>query len=498
MAGSIDVHPISDGGDKDTFTFECTFRLRVIDAATGELVTDAYAEKPSGDIDVLNKRGVHPLRVLTGRSISVTHPHMSEFSFDVHNLRTFVPADDDTEENRSLTSTYVCTDEFFHPAEKEEVLANTDGTTVFHKIHDSGNRYVCTSSKGTEYAQRALVTNLKGVLEIPIAFKNWLMGTKINVKLRDYVMLKAEGVYEPEKLKKSEQDDGKTASKNGFKAFGVELRNDPVNNEWWATGGGEDKQFSDEIEFETSPIDWDDIDATVWVVRRTLEASTIVSNDLLPSPSGTYNQNGILIHYNSGYYMSEKRGSATRLCREAYLANENKYMMMPQMAMWILKRINGASGTLGYHYHLDYRGVIYRSRDDTLRANHAGLSRELTTVIARENDVTSPRTVTQPISSPRNSLNHSYVGIDLLGNHRNNYHFSAHQVWYIDRLIENIMSRNSNISWYEIFGHDESRAAYKAANPSSPAANKPDPGAALPGGAHSMEFLRGRHGATFT
>ncbi len=60
------------------------------------------------------------------------------------------------------------------------------------------------------------------------------------------------------------------------------------------------------------------------------------------------------------------------------------------------------------------------------------------------------------------------------------------------------MSRNSNINWYEILGHDESRTAYKNANPSSTVTDKMDPGAALPGGAQSMEFLRGRHGATFT
>jgi hypothetical protein len=497
MAGSINVHPISDGDDNDTFSFECTFRLKVLDAATGEPVTDAFAEQPTIDIDILNRRGVHPFRVLRARTINFTHSQMADFSFDVHNLRTFVPADDDTEENRSLTSTYVCTEEFIHQAKKPEVLLSADNTTEFHKIHHSDSRYICTKSAGNEYAQRALITNLDGVLEIPIPFTSWLTGSKIKVKLRDHVMLKAEEGYDPQQLKASETSAGKTPSNNGHKALGIELRNNPMDNQWFATGGGAEKQFADEIEFETSPLDWDDIDATVWVVRRAQEASTIVSNDLLPTPSGTYHQNGILIHYNSGYYLSEKRGTATHLCRDAFNANENKYMMMAQMALWILKRINGASGTLGYHYHIDYTGSIYRSRDDTLRANHAGFSREPNAVTARENDVSEPRTVTQTISSPRNSLNRSYVGIDLLGNHRAGYHYTDQQHWYLDRLIENIMSRNSNISWYEILGHDESRAAYKAAHPASAVPDKADPGAALRGGAQSMELLRGRHGATF-
>ena len=496
MTDPIPVHPRES--DNDTLSIECSFRLKILDAATGEPVTDAYAISPTVDQSILDRRGVHPFRILNNRSITITHGQMADFSFDTKTLRTWKPGDSSSAGNKSLSSTWTCVNEFFHSSDPPETFTNADATAVFERVDGQNESYVCISSNGTDYARRSLVSNRHGILEVPIPLTEWITGTTIKIKLRDHTMLVAEDSRDPEQLQASETAAGRDSSTNGHKALGVELRNQPTGNEWWSKIGADEKQFQQEIEFQTSPLDWDNIDATVWVVKRIQEASVLVGNDLLPTPTSSYSgPSGVVIHYNSGYFMSEKRGAATRLCREAFSAGENDYMMRTEMALWILKRINGNSGSLGYHYHIDNRGFIYRSRDDSRRANHAGHSREPTTLTARQNDTENPATLSHTNNSPKSYLNSKYIGIDLLGNHREGYHFTDQQRWYLDRLIENIRSRHTAIHWYNIVGHDEIREAWNTANPNNTKAAKADPGAALTGDAQGMELLRGRHGANF-
>ena len=126
---------------------------------------------------------------------------------------------------------------------------------------------------------------------------------------------------------------------------------------------------------------------------------------------------------------------------------------------------------------------------------HSGKSREPDTVTAQENFTATgpPREVTHIYDSPREALDKSHIGINLLGHHSEaRYHFTARQHWYLDRLIENIQSRRPDVEWHTILGHDENRAAYKDAHPGTTEHDKADPGAALAGG---MIRLRGRHGA---
>jgi len=240
----------------------------------------------------------------------------------------------------------------------------------------------------------------------------------------------------------------------------------------------------------------------VWAVRRVKPLSEVVPAANIAAGSGNNSRAGIMIHYNSGYYMYEKRPDKDHrvLCRDAYSSAENRYMMNVKMALGILKNINdayeaeaNATGRLGYHYHIEPSGAIFPAVAESLNVWHAGKTREMSTVLATENVEANPRTVTQAMASPKNNLNSSYIGIDLLGSHFDGYHYSTHQHWYLDRLIENIRSRIPAIPWYRIQGHDETRAAHNAIA-ATPEPAKADPGAALNGG---MTKLRGRHGAVF-
>ena len=100
MANPISVHPVAGDADHDTWSVEFTYRVQVLDAATGEPVTDAYATSPTVPADVLRKRGVHPLRVLNTRDVTFRNSSMTDFNFGVRDLKTFVPAADSTESSR--------------------------------------------------------------------------------------------------------------------------------------------------------------------------------------------------------------------------------------------------------------------------------------------------------------------------------------------------------------------------------------------------------------
>jgi hypothetical protein len=285
----------------------------------------------------------------------------------------------------------------------------------------------------------------------------------------------------------------------------VILAGAPVDNTWSAEVGSTKATFEDEIEFDPGVISTKEIDFTVWVVRKVKAIGDVVPANLIVNGSGNHSRIGILIHYNSGYNLFEQRPDKPNkvLCRTAFTNKENDFMMRPVMAMSILSKINAAAGAnsrLGYHYHIDREGTILPTVAETLGMWHAGNSREKKTVRAVENVDANPRDVSHTIPSPKEGLNSRYIGIDVLSHHAAGYHFTEEQHWYLDRLIENIKSRNT-IEWYRIQGHDESRDAYRshhgitAANETETNKVKADPGAALEKG--GMDALRGRHGAAF-
>jgi hypothetical protein len=497
MAGEIAVQPVAQESGRNSYAIACTFRLRLLDAATGQPVTDACAVKPTVDQAVLNQRGTHPLRVLGERNVGFKGTGIDDFEFGVRNLRTWTPAASSTATQPRLQATWTCTREIIHPHESGAVLASGDGSSLFMRVEGSPERYVCARAAGTTYAQRDLVSDRRGVLEIPVTFRQWVSGVSLTVKLRDYVILPAQGSFAPENLTASETAAGTAASPNGHAALTITLAGDPAGNDWRATAGGGERKFDDEHVFAMPPLARAVIDATAWAVRRVRNATALVAGAVLPgAAAGGCTRQGLMIHYNSGYFLSEKRGAVTRLCREAFTSGENDFMMLPHVALWILKRLNGAGGHLGYHYHLDRDGAICISLADSARIHHAGHSREPNAVSARENVVLNQRTVSHDFAAPRANLNNHYVGVDLLGHHVAGFGYTGHQHWYLDRLIENIRSRCPGVQWHNILGHDEVRAAYRTHVDSTKPA-KEDPGAALRGGAQGMELLRGRHGATF-
>ncbi len=492
----IPVQPVESEESTNYFSVECTIRVKILDVVNGKPVTDAYAVKPARDGAVLDRRGKHPFRVLQKRSTTFTGTGIADFSFDSLDLKTFELGSGSTDASKQLKASWKVAGEFVHPATDGAIVSNADGSTVFAKIHADDERYICIKSGNTIYAQRDLITNRDGVLEIPVSFSDWFWGEPITIKLRDHYVLIAEGAFDPaalmERAKKAKREPGE----NGVKELSARLDDAPLDNNWFGVSGKAEKKFVEEIKLDPPAVSRNAIDFTLWAVRKVRNSTELVPNGVPGQANGSYGQRGIMIHYNSGYYMSEKRGTTTRLCREAFVDHENEYMMRPEMAIWILIRIG--INSLGYHYHMARDGTILISRPDDTKVSHAGHSREPTTVTARENVGDNPRTVAHTFTNPRSNLNAHYIGIDLLGYHEVNYGYTTAQHWYLDRLIENIRSRATDIEWYHILGHDEVRTAYNA---TQSAANqqpaKLDPGAALNGGAQGMELLRGRHGAEF-
>jgi hypothetical protein len=482
MADAISVHPVRRRRDRDTLAPARTLRLRVLDAATGKPVVDAHAESPVVDAAVLDRLGIHPFRVLSERSVVFGRHGISDFSFGVRSLRAWVPVPGAGRGGKRLEQSWTSTGEIVHPSVRGGMLQATDGSALFFRIDARDERYVLVRDGGALHARRDLITNRKGLLELPLPRADGR--SRLTVKLRDHLMLVA-----PARARR--------------RALAVELRGDPLDNRFWLTGGEQERPFVDEIELEIPSGDGGGaVDATVWVVRRIRPADVLVPADVLPevAPGGCTRQ-GVTIHYNSGYDMSERRGGAARWCREALRSGEDDHMMLPQMVLWLLKRSNGDAGTLGYHYLVDRRGTVYRAVAETSRVSHAGLTREPDQVTARENVDAAPRTIAHRIDRPREALNRSHVGICLVGHHDPGYACTAEQHWYLDRLIENLRARCPEIVWSTIVGHDEARAAWRAhrgiTDPDAEPRPKTDPGAALRGGAQSMVLLRGRHGAAF-
>ncbi len=521
MAGPIPVpvHTAEKKDGQDSFTIDCTLRIAVLNAATGQPVTDAYVTKPAMTAklqQILDRRGVHPFRVLDARSVTFINGTNFSDSLGVEDVYIWEVDSSSTEKQKKLKITPKSTGEFIHQAATPEVLAG--GTDTFIKINGTGERYIKSRTGTKDHVLRDLITNTKGILEVPISFGDWLANTEVTIRFRDYLVVKAEGVLAPDNLIASERAAGKTPSENGHKALNVALTLEPSANNWKAGPASQQQTFQNELGFK--PVEWGkEADATVWVVRRVQQATTLWP--VVAGGTGTYVRRGIMVHYNSGYYMTEQRGTTNRLCREAFTSEENDYMMRPAMALLILQHVLPGN-VLGYHYHIGREGAIYIAARENASAPHAGDSREPDSVTARENVDTNPRSTTHNIANPRGNwnttLNSSYVGIDVLGTHEAaRYHYTPHQLWYMDRLIENIRSRNPEIHWYNILGHDEARQAFIGeygspnGNPASQimsgqmkykcvhgtstkwVAKKGDPGAAIDG----MDLLRGRHGATF-
>lgn len=490
MDEPIAVHPVEGDADYDSWTIRCSMRVLVLDAATGRPLAGAYAEKPAVEQKVLNERGVHPFRVLKTRDVTLDHGDFDSFTYPVTDLRTYVLDGDN-----ALKLTWNSTAECIQAPEREEVLQG-EGGALFQRIAGADKRYIMVHDGNEELAKRDLITNTDGILDIPITWQEWLKGTTVTVKLRDFRILEAKDDFSVADLLRRETSAGGAASLNGYRALKVTLHGDCVDNDWRAKPGATEGKFEEELDLDKSWASFEDIDAVVWAVCRSGPCTDLVDEAVLTSSTRECSCEGIMIHFNSGYNMTEVRGTAKRLSREAFTAGENDYMMRVETALWILRRIADLINvsSLGYQYHISREGHIYRCSDDDVRMSHAGYSREASPVTAVQpwepGDLGPPQTAEHTFTSRKTSLNVSYIGIDLLGSHNAGYHFTESQLWYLDRLIENLMDEYDDIEWYRIQGHDEVRKAWNDAFADKPVKN--DPGAALAGG---MDGLRGRHGA---
>lgn len=402
------------------------------------------------------------------------------------NLRTFEPEPPDSNPPKKLKATWQCVSEFFYVQPGGVEVEDSSGN-VFQRVEGDLSRFVCLESRKQRYAKRDLIGDVDGVLEIPISFSEWLAGTEITLKLRDYMVAKAEGAFPAEMYVESVE---------------VNLRGTPEDPSWIMSSGATDANFEDELTFKTNPGSWADYHLTIWAVRRP-EVCTSSAKTISTARPGASETRGIVIHYNSGFECKEKRGTKRVpkyfRCRDVYdealryVQQDNKHCMEIELALHLLKNFF-TSGKTGYHYHIARDGLIMAVAAEDRRVVHSGSSREPEKVKARtEASAGPPQVRTQANSSPTNKLDNTHIGINLMGYHsESRFYYTPHQLWYLDRLIENIQSRRPTIQWHTILGHDEVRAAFKAKYPARTELDKDDPGAALAGG---MEQLRGRHGA---
>lgn len=485
---NIEVQPVgSDTEQHSAFHLDLTLRVRVLDVVTGRPLARAYATKPVIGADTLGALGKHPLRVLNPRDVKFTNPSTGDVTLEVKSLRTFVPEPLGSSPVSALKASWQCTPEFIYTKPGRLISANG---SHFQRIDDSEDRFVCIKSAGATYAERALVTTDEGILEIPLGGRDWLAGKTLELELRDYMIIEAKDDYD------ADVPHGELV---------VSLEGAPKENGWKLGRNGSKVAFEKSIEVEIPAVvglPWhlwnssrDEVEVTVWAVRKVLKYSGTAKTTPTDRPEGTAPK-GIIIHYNSGYYMKEKRGRGTVLCRKVFDGSErsvlrdNDLFGSPELALQILKKL--FKPTVGYHYHVARNGEIWFVVDEDKRAFHAGKSREpVTTQCQTVGDDGAATTHIHTRTSPSEGLSNAYIGIDVLGYHSSaTFHFTENQRWYADRLIENIRSRYDDVVWYNILGHDEARAAYKTAHPASTSPDKTDPGAALAGG---MVGLRGRH-----
>ena len=482
---NIEVQPVENNTEQhSSFHLDLTLRVRVLDVVTGQPLARAYATKPAFDAKKLDAFGMHPLRVLAEREVQLDNTSTGLITLNIKGLRTFVPDPSGSALVSALKPTWQCTPEFVYT--KPGRLISKDGSH-FQRVDDSEDRFVCIKSAKATYAERALVTTQKGILEIPVSGPEWLANKTLELAFRDYMIIEAKDDYDADAP---------------HQEFTTSLEGAPKDNGWKLERNGTKTAFEESIKIETSLL-WHlwnsargEAEVTIWAVRKVVEYSGTAKTTPVDRPAGTVPK-GIVIHYNSGRNMIEKRGSGTVECAKVFddsgrsVLRDNDAFGLPELALQIIK---GCLPSLkyGYHHHVARNGEIWFVVDEDKRTYHAGASREPSTTDCRTTgDDGAPTTHTHTRTSPSENLNNTYIGIDILGYHdKAKFHFTGHQLWYLDRLIENICSRYDDVAWYNILGHDEVRTAYNTAHPASTEVKKTDPGSALPGG---MEGLRGRH-----
>ncbi|MBD3332317.1 hypothetical protein GF356_05670, partial [candidate division GN15 bacterium] len=146
-------------------------------------------------------------------------------------------------------------------------------------------------------------------------------------------------------------------------------------------------------------------DVTLWAVRKVKECqSDVRTNGTSRRGAGV---RGVVIHYNSGQFISERRGRGTVLLRNALdesganCLSDNTYWGASELCLRILAQLDRRR-RLGYHYHLERNGEIVATVDEEQRTNHAGASREPDTVEAeRSGGAGAPQTNTHTNNRPR-------------------------------------------------------------------------------------------------
>lgn len=488
----IPIHPVETEKEQDSYYLDLILRIKLLDITNGKPITDGYAIKPVISSSIFQRYVRFPLRILNTRIVNFTNSDTGNFAGQFKTIRVFAPSSGSNPPT-ALNLTWQCAPEFIHLKEDGHILSDTRGN-IFQQIDSSDERYICVKSSETKYCEPALITNKFGVLEIPINYSDLVNNSSLKIEFRDYVIAKAEGEFSPV---------------SGHDPFDVSLTGNPIDNIWSAKKGSEILTFSNQIDLSVSftglashliNVATNKLDLTLWAIRKVKRCDSSACTGFNNRPAGA-TVLGIVIHYNSGYYISECRGSGSVLCRNIFdngnntCYNDNKYFSSPELCLQILKKLF-TSGKTGYHYHIDRNGEIISVVDEDKRVYHSGKSREPLTVIAEKNSGGATLTTSHTSAMPTEQLDNNYIGINLTGHHNPaKYHFTDHQHWYLDRLIENIRSRRSEIEWYSILGHDEVRGAYIVAHPSTTEMVKTDPGNALAGG---MRQLRGRHGANFT
>lgn len=512
---TIDVQPVAneaEGGN--TVQFDLSLRIKVLDLATGKPITRAIATKPVIEPKVLDALGKHPMQVTIKRSCDIEFSNNGTIytpTLKLPGLKTFVPEPTDASPVTKLKATWQCTPEVFFTRAGR---LTTDKGTQFQRVDDSEARYVCirwkdNSGEVVSAAERVLATDHNGILEIPLNGDHWLSGAKAEVEFRDYRILEAEGDFDAEL---------------GHDKFDVTLSGTPTANDWKISPKDSpetSQSLEQSLELELSSFsgiaqriqkqvwgparDDDDVDVTLWAVRKieTYEDETgedVVKTISTPLGTSTRTVRGIVVHYNSGYEVKERRKGKTIQCRDVFdqadrsVLRDNTILGAARLPMVILEKFY-PSRKVGYHYHITRDGAVWFVVSEDDKTQHAAASREPSKTKCRVGKGKDAVEHTHDRSSADNWLNGDYIGISLIGYHADaSFYFTDRQVWSLDRLIENIRSRYDDVVWHRILGHDEVREAYNdwaEDNDKDQSAAKHDPGAAMTGG--GMNALRGRH-----
>jgi hypothetical protein len=535
------VHPVEATSEYDVHVLDFLWRIQLLDVVTGEPISNAPVEMVDpaeiSDQAVLDRLGRHPFQVVNKKNLVFVADGINDITIPIKTLVKFKSATTSAgvPDNLELAPWEYVAEVF--SAKPGGCIFEDDAGGIYYEIDSDQPRYVCVRTGEKAWAQRILATNADGILELPVPYRCLSGSLKIKFNFRDYMVIKAEDGFDP---------------KNGHLNFSVHLNpgGNPslCENQWMAkikpestaflSAAGidtQDKKFRDEICLDLGSRELAEHqvhemlaepDLTLWAVRRTVRSTSPAKTK--PSAPFRNPPSGLVIHYNSGFYLSQKQGSQKRLCREALVAGQNDFIWHPEMPIYILTFGIGNAHS-GYQYHIARDGQIIQVVEDKFVTGHAGNStRELSWVSASQPGDVTPLNYSR--IDPREKLDWFSIGIDVIGfslgesarqgisvgsGTQEMFGYTPRQIWYLDRLIENLQARYSGINWQSIIGHDEARLAYIEENADLDVHGnkkvgdksrtgeilsyyvkekkenfKGDPGDALPGG---MDELRGRH-----